>query len=708
MKIKNSARELAHNNTGSAIITVVVAMLFIIALGAALLFSAYTAYRISAVEQQDKKTFYMADSAMDDIKVGLQTEATKALASAYTQVLKEYSTAEDPNFDPQKALAQAFKSRFLQSAIAMNNAEEKLFYTHVYGQTETVYYKPITLESYILAPYGASAIVGSADSFAATQDFSGDVVLTKDGSGTITAITLKAVSLKYSANDYESHISADITIAVPDFYAMPILTGGVSSYTIVADGGLVKSSGGTSTVHGKVFAGGVTVSGTGNALSFTGGDLVSAGPISVTSGGLFFNAENNELWAKSISMNSNGALITNGRVYVANDLMLGTGGKAELNGSYFGFGSEDANSDPNKNMPDKSSAILVNGKGATLDISKLKRLSLAGVSFIDISSGGLQGENEVSYAAPIPMGESLSIKSNQLAYLVPVECIQNYASNPMVFNGTAVDAPDCNTDSVLWKIGDQEKTLAYYINNGKGEIKALYKNVDGNNIKLAYVFFLFKNQKYANEYFRDYFQVYPERISQYMEFYLSLSDKGTDTEISTAGNSFYMDKKNTTQASDDVLTLVPATAAIWSSGLQNRFNGMKSPYESFVNVQAIQNLSSGDVLTFVKDGKPVAVVAKDSYSHIAGNSDIRLIVSGANVSVSGSYEGTVITKGRLELGGSISGKPFDNSMLSAVCNYKNKVYLLSDFVNSGISSAVEDGNAWAPEKLVYYENWTKN
>ena len=49
MKKLRAAFGRTDNNSGSAIISVVVAMLFVVALGVALLFTAYTGYRVKVV-----------------------------------------------------------------------------------------------------------------------------------------------------------------------------------------------------------------------------------------------------------------------------------------------------------------------------------------------------------------------------------------------------------------------------------------------------------------------------------------------------------------------------------------------------------------------------------------------------------------------------------------------------------------------------------
>ena len=116
---------------------------------------------------------------------------------------------------------------------------------------------------------------------------------------------------------------------------------------------------------------------------------------------------------------------------MANDLNIkGKNSNISLSGLYNGYGnsSTDAN---------ESSAILVNGVDSTLDLSKLKRITLAGHAYIgtapDTTTPGTGGEgsggsgsgtvNPSDTTKDIYTGESISVKSNQLMYLVPPECI---------------------------------------------------------------------------------------------------------------------------------------------------------------------------------------------------------------------------------------------------------------------------------------------
>lgn len=88
-----------------------------------------------------------------------------------------------------------------------------------------------------------------------------------------------------------------------------------------------------------------------------------------------------------------------------------------------------------------SSAIIINGREASLDMSNIRELMLAGTAYINtqaiVNSSGVGTEN-----SNVPMGESISVKGDQIAYLVPPECI-----------GTSGDGADAKS------LYQQESTL---------------------------------------------------------------------------------------------------------------------------------------------------------------------------------------------------------------------------------------------------------
>ena len=96
------------NNEGSTIITVLVAMALVSVLGVILLFTSYTGFQMKVTERQSKRNFYEAETAMNEIRAGIQLAVSDAIASANTKVLQNYnSSATDA--------ANAFKDYFEQA-----------------------------------------------------------------------------------------------------------------------------------------------------------------------------------------------------------------------------------------------------------------------------------------------------------------------------------------------------------------------------------------------------------------------------------------------------------------------------------------------------------------------------------------------------------------------------------------------------------------
>ena len=134
-----------------------------------------------------------------------------------------------------------------------------------------------------------------------------------------------------------------------------------------------------------------------------------------------------------------------GRMYVANDLILsGKGSSVSLAGQYYGYGNTNASTnnatvekkddegnpvldgegnpvmeDVAVNPASSSSAIVINGKDSTVDLLGLTTLQLAGRAYVSLPQEG-EADNGLPH---VLMGESISVKSNQIAYLVPPECV---------------------------------------------------------------------------------------------------------------------------------------------------------------------------------------------------------------------------------------------------------------------------------------------
>ncbi len=102
--IRNSA--FLKNNNGSSIITVLITMLFVAALGMALLFMSYTGLMMRVTESKGVQSTYSGVELMDQIMAGYQRVATELLTTAYQYTIVHY---EDTDAENQENFVYAFK-----------------------------------------------------------------------------------------------------------------------------------------------------------------------------------------------------------------------------------------------------------------------------------------------------------------------------------------------------------------------------------------------------------------------------------------------------------------------------------------------------------------------------------------------------------------------------------------------------------------------
>lgn len=696
-------KHIWQNNIGSAVLTVVVSMVFVIALGSALLFAAYTAYSIEITQRADKANFYDASSSMDDVRLGVQTLLSESIATAYTSVLSTYiKDSANTNYNPQATFNNAITFQLFSKRTADTN-NTRYF-------TSATTYSVAAMATFIDALAGTAVTVtndGTPSAKATFTDAHGAKVTVTGGTlsvnSTTSAITIKDLRVEYVTEaGFESDITSDITISMPPFFASSSVTSSINNYAIIANNSVVCSGSGPK-VSGSIYVGngGVSLS-WGGTLELSKGNLICEGPVNVgDNSSINFSASTNELWASEINVTS-GTATLNGNVYVADDLVLdGKGAKVTLQKTYFGFGNSTTKSA-------ESSSILISGQSNTLDISDLKRLSLAGISFFDYI-------DDSHNKTPIPMGESMSVPSNQLAYLVPVSCISSFESNPCVFPNNANIAPTIDTGATLWSISGTPKHLSDYIGTyisdnkySKCEFMAV-SNILDDNSKMVYVFLVFKDQTSANAYFKDYFTADPTKISQYLNLYVTLI--GNAAKTNTAGNTFYT-------AAGGTLALNTASDNVWASGAQAQYSSMTStpPYTAFVNATKVAELSTAAPLQFKNTAEDVVAIVYNNppntnYTYTGSTNTIRMIIASGNVTISDTYNGIVMAGGNVTLEGNVTSAVLDTKLLDATCTVNSTIYKLSDFLNNsnqliGKSSTVRD--AWSLDSLVSFENWKKD
>jgi len=442
------------------------------------------------------------------------------------------------------------------------------------------------------------------------------------------------------------------------------------------------------------------------------GTLVCAGNTGVSGGAVLQTGLSSEYWTGNIVLDWNGTIKLNGRTFVADDLTFsGSSATAVLKGSYYGFGSG--------STAGSSSAIVINGKNSTLDIDGLDRLVLAGVSFINATG------DSVTEGGTIRTGESVSAKSDQLAYLVDGSCITISeggtitGTNPCIFTGDTLTY-SIDTGVVLW----DGKTLADYgvsYNSETGTyngITPVVKNLTG-TYKMAYFFISFSTQDAANAYFKDFFTAHPDRIEEYLSVYADLSDAAS--LMSTAGNVLYTD-------TGDVLTLEEATTVDGVEGRSAQFSNRcqtlnpskgsdgDTPYTYFVDEDAIDTgIGSGNSAEFTLpdgDGTVVGRIIDNEggASYTIGSSETaNVIIATGNVTVGSDYSGLIIAGGSIAINANVTYAP-DSVEDTLYHAQDSSGTLLSSYLRNTVTGGEESAgitSSWDLGLLVSYDNWLK-
>lgn len=332
-----------------------------------------------------------------------------------------------------------------------------------------------------------------------------------------------------------------------------------------------------------------------------------------------------EVWAKDLYVES-ATMNVAGNCFIQDDLTTdGSYSGVYLSGNYSGYGTGTGSAASN-------SSILINGAHTTLDFSQLKSLELAGHAYVgsthynanedDTRTGdyiadldeykkthekpgeeGEEGEEGSSSAGSgsavtgsagtagtgndedddeidsnerdVLMGQSLAVKSDQIMYMVPVECMgydgdtQILGKNPMTYNEYLKFAttyePELDTEGNVVmeegniKYSDQLKYTAVRLdvvmNKVGGSMNSygasyipVFRRINGD--VLVYFYISFVSDDKANQFFRDYYQADKAAFDRYMKTYLDtyrISPSITANnsgKLSIAGNMLRMSGSN--------------------------------------------------------------------------------------------------------------------------------------------------------------------
>ncbi len=600
MKIRGRDFKL-HKQTddkGSAMVVVIIAMAFIGILASVLMYMSLLNYQMKANNLQAKDNFYSAETVLDEIRVHMEEQVSASLGDAYTQILVNY---DDTSISEKESkLRYAFLSSMQKAYQCSDTASlnyynlEKLFNSlspEVKKNTELQTSDGVN--SYTIKMVGGVVqTTGTNGSGVAVGDLpKGQLTLFTDG------LSFQKLKVIYTdANGYVSVIQTDIRVKMPDMsFAQAVSLPSLTSMSLVAQKNIqvVAESGKFSDakIAGSFYADKVLVGNEDDTNSKyvtltleeptepTGKEnddkrMVAATELYLGKGATLESDSYGELWAGKITMHgaatSTGSANMNFKgndVYVAGDLRIDgannnfTAGSlvdGNYSGQYIGFGT-------GKNGD--SSAIVVNGTGTDIDLSSLINLTLAGNTYIATKTakdnltgadGNLNGSS--SDRKDILMGQSIAVKSDQLAYLVPGDLIKQ-GSNPVTreqadtMGNTAVDFNAAS--SMLGGNSLASYGITKFITNGSSDsqgVRTFYKRLNS-KITIVYYYVSFDSstqagREAANRYLQDYYKVNKSTMDAYASIYtdgIKIRNQSAGAYIMhLAGNVVMFDKDQTT------------------------------------------------------------------------------------------------------------------------------------------------------------------
>ena len=796
-KFNEKLHSVSEDDRGSAFVMVVIGVMATAIIGATIL-SLATNYFVSVVvDQQGTDNYYETEGFIAEIRSGIEEIAGESNEVAYTETLKDYNSS-DGNL--QDKYAQLYlsgiiygikngKSKF-QAYIddIRNNSGGKIDFAKIVEEynpdtnlnmTGDIYYSQGTkyFPSSVL-----QSMVTRKDTIV-TSDVINYVFYKEKETGK-RWLTLKNVKVSYKdEKGYQTDIQTDIVINVPDYrFEGDDTFNQLKNYIVICDDELNVEGKATVGFNGNVYTGGVsskdTLSGakeydyqdgiiasSESNVTFDSKTIITRGALNVLTGAKV-KVNQADFWAKNVLLSSVGdsnstlksSLDLECNSYVLDDLSVDdNNASVKIGKTYYGYSynidnTKGESDDKHKQLADYSSAILVNGRNTLLDASStLSKLVLAGRAFVQRND---QSGIVDSSVEDIAMGESASIKSNQVAYLVPSKYIIA-GHNPLVYRTKDNSSPEFNsvdlkknynTTSLLGDMKDEKGNC--YLNEAE-PVTFNYNNATG----FVYLYLNFKDEQWANKYFANYYSdSNPDNvdyINERAQTYIT-SDIAADptdgilinpTLYLLAGNvikNYYTgangsNKLEANYLADNVsnsLLLDGRKKMIKYMSLQlalvnGKYTASSIPrmeeyaQDSFVSDKKIE-LVADRIVDFskVKTGsdlhkfdKGAVYITQGSIKSLsscmsANGFTSGLVIAKGDVCVDCDFEGLILSAGKVsvQLGGTY--KEISNaSMLTDILDWIKKDETWKEYFYSTKKEGKETSNV---ADCISYENWTKN
>lgn len=532
------------NNKGFSLFTVIVAIAFVGILGMFVIYIAISNFHMKITDLKGKDSFYTAEQAIEEIRVGLQEEVGDAMSEAYIEVLEKYDQSENSQDETQ------------------DETRQKNFRKIFYGNLETRVQKILDNEG--LQKKYVDLTVGDDETLLIVEPTLSKLNSQEEikKNSKIYLKNLKAIYV--DSKGRASIIKTDIQLGIPNVkFATPSTLPDIKKMVVVANGGIVCNEDPTKSkeiiMKGSIYAGLLNnaaerIDANENPASIyvknntilsilSGGEnFACGGEINLAPNSTFTSDSGVALWARGLSLKSAETNLL-GDTYFSDDLTVnGNGSKVTISGNYYGYGSEksaegavDFTHADLKNVADLNSAIIINGKNTVVDLSGVQKLMLAGQSYVSVSDG-------------IMTGESVTVKGTQLAYLAPTEILGDELTdtsnftNPMTFDDYLNSNLNEDTISVKWNVAIDSwggKTLK---DIGVDTTNPVKKVIYADNASGGAVYFYlnFTDATKAAEFMQEYYAKNPDIKAQMDDFFSLYYFKGEESGIYVKDSDAYL------------------------------------------------------------------------------------------------------------------------------------------------------------------------
>lgn len=516
--LKNLIKRKKSNNKGSTLVTVIIAISLVGILASLILIITQNSYVTKSVDSQSKNNFYNAEEVIDQLKLGIQNEIAASMVDAYYDVIADFNLSDDAD-DRKKEFK---KLVLLGDGSTYDGFISKIKLTSNPSLTDAVDYKKLDM---LISSYYKDSLY---DKYRLDAPKNSTAYISYEYDTTdYNTITIRNIGVEYyNEVGYVNGLFTDIviTIPTPDFTLLdPEPNTAYEKFAIMARNNVeLVQAGDTADIVGSVWVGdNVLLEKSGVHMDVNGDNIYVGKDLHIGTGSsgdtYLFTASNGSdtartnLCAGNITIDntsiSNNALNVEANTYVRNDLVFdGSNSTVNLAGTYHGIGIS-------TDTPNESSAIIINGRNNTLNATGLEQISVSGSSFIRAYQNG-------DFTVPnsdrsILTGDSVSPRSNELAYLVPPEYMKGLP-NPVTRDDLAAAGYGTSFDTLTSDINNELassplKNDGTIVQDASGSyVKVLHYTYSNsadvstaNNMSVAYYYLNFASATKAAAFYND-------------------------------------------------------------------------------------------------------------------------------------------------------------------------------------------------------------